>query len=114
MKSEYLKSPDCKTGTSQEAAMFSVAWVKPLATIMSHADIKLATILLLHVATVLKSETSLGCSNAFSVDDPFAVRFLFSLGGVSDSKVLESRVCTSVSDFSSPASGYLLLTVASK
>lgn len=73
-----------------------MAWIKPLATIMSHVDIKLATILLLRVATVLKSETSLGCSDAFSVDDPLVVRFLFGLGGVSDSKVLESRVCTSV------------------
>ena len=81
---------------------------------MSHADIMLATIMLLHMATVLKSETLLGCSDAFSVDDPFVVRFLFSLGDVSDSKVLESRVCTSVSDFSSSVSGRLLLAVASK
>lgn len=81
---------------------------------MNHADTKLATILSLHSSTILKSEASPPCSDAFSVDDPFVVRFLFSLGGVFDSKVLESRVYTSVSVFSRSASGFLLLAMQSK
>lgn len=115
MRSGCLKSTDYKTGTSQDTAMFRVGWIKWLATLRSYTGQQMVNHhLLLHFSAILKSETSPRCSDASSIEAPCAVRCLFSLGGISDSKVLESSVYTSVSAFSSSASGYLFLAMESE